>query len=103
MSGTIGFYVQGYVDFATENGTVSGGGTWVLLAGPIVVALLGLYAVYNVVAATVFGALRVARFARGSFARPAVVVAAPAPAPVYVPRIRTAESVREIVPVSSAA
>lgn len=103
MSGTIGSYVQGYMDFATENGTVSGGGTWVLLGGPVVVALLGLYMAYNVVAATVSGALRVARFTRRSFTRPAVVVAAPVPAAVPMPRVRTAESVCEIVLVSSAA
>jgi len=82
MSGTIGYYVQSYVNFATVDGTAKDGGTWVMLAGPFVAALLGLYAVYNLVAATVSGVRRVARFAR-----PAVVVATPAP------RIRTAESV----------
>ncbi|MGQ0465812.1 MAG: hypothetical protein ACT4QG_10890 [Sporichthyaceae bacterium] len=90
MSGTIGYYVQGYVDFATENGTVSNGGTWVLLAGPVVVALLGLYTAYNVIAAAVCGVRRMVRLAR-----PAVVLAAPlpTPAPAPVARIRAAESV----------
>ncbi|MGQ0843732.1 MAG: hypothetical protein ACT4QF_06320 [Sporichthyaceae bacterium] len=109
MSGTIGTYVQSYLDFATVDGTASGGGTWVLIAGPVVVALLAAYMVWNLVAATASGLARSARFAVRLVAGPArpapaaAALASVSTAPM--PRIRIESSVRsrEAVLVSSAA
>lgn len=77
--GTIAAHFQSYLDFATVDGSVNDGGTWVLMAGPFVVALLGLYIAWNLAAATVNGAMGIARLATRVFTRP-VVAAAPAPA-----------------------
>jgi hypothetical protein len=109
MSGTIGSYVQSYLDFATVDGTVSGGGTWVLIAGPVLVALLGLYMVWNIVAATASGLVRTARFAHRLTVRPVapMAVAAPAMEPIVVakprPRIEPVRASSDIVLVASAA
>lgn len=77
--GTIAAHFQSYLDFATVDGTVSNGGTWVLLAGPFVLALLGLYIVWNLTAATVSGVRRMSRVA-GRLTSGPTVAAVPVPA-----------------------
>jgi hypothetical protein len=73
--GTLAAHFQSYMDFATVNGTVQDGGTWVLLAGPVLIALLGLYAAWNVAAAIVNGVNGTVRIAKRLVTRPAVVAA----------------------------
>ncbi len=80
--GTIAAHFQSYLDFATVEGTVSDGGTWVLLAGPVLIALLGLYAAFNIAAATVNGVKGSVRIAKRLVTRraavaPVTVAAAP--------------------------
>jgi hypothetical protein len=73
--GTIAAHFQSYLDFATVDGTVNNGGTWVLIVGPFVLALLGLYVGWNLAAATANGVARVVRLTARVFVRPAVVAA----------------------------
>jgi hypothetical protein len=75
--GTIAAHFQSYLDFATVDGSVNDGGTWVLIVGPFVVGLLALYIAWNLAAATVGGVRAVARVATRVFTRP-VGAAAPA-------------------------
>ena len=53
--GTIQNMIEGYIAFATEDGTVHDNGTIVLLGGAVLIVALGLYAAYNVMAAVVSG------------------------------------------------
>jgi hypothetical protein len=67
---------RSYVNFATDNGHSHDLGTFVLIAGPVLIAVLTGYFVYNVVAAAVDGARLVQRRFRAVPAAP--VVALPA-------------------------
>lgn len=59
--GTIGKIYDGYVAFATEDGTVHDNGTLVLLGGAVLILLLGTYAAYNVTLAVANGLRRTVR------------------------------------------
>lgn len=49
--GTISTIIDGYVAFATEDGTIHDNGTIVLLGGAVLILVLCAYAAYNVTAA----------------------------------------------------
>jgi hypothetical protein len=71
---------RSYVNFATDNGHRHDLGTFVLIAGPVLIAVLAGYFVHNMVAATVHGVRTLREFARQQL-RPvpiAPVVALPA-------------------------
>ncbi len=51
--GTISTIYDGYVAFATEDGTIHDNGTIVLLGGAVLILVLCAYAAYNVTAALV--------------------------------------------------
>jgi hypothetical protein len=55
--------ISEYIGFATQDGTVRDAGTYLLLGGPVMIALLALTAAYNGVIATANGARRTVRLA----------------------------------------
>lgn len=56
--GTISSIINGYVAFATEDGTIHDNGTVVLLGGAVLIVALAVYAAYNVAAAVAAAARR---------------------------------------------
>lgn len=81
MNGIFAAHIQSYLDFATVNGTAHGPSVWVLVAGPVLVGLLGLYAVWNVLAALVSGAFRAVGVGWRLVSSPTAGVAAPVALP----------------------
>jgi hypothetical protein len=81
---------RSYVNFATDDGQSHDFGTVVMMAGPVLIALLTVYFVYNVTAAVVNGARTVSGFARRHLqpqqAAPVVTlpVAEPETATIYI-------------------
>jgi hypothetical protein len=82
---------RSYVNFATDDGHRHDFGTLVMIAGPVLIATLGLYFVYNVTAAVVHGARTAGGFAwrlfRPVHTAPVVLLPAavePDPATVYI-------------------
>jgi hypothetical protein len=61
MGGMVAELTRSYVNFATDNGHSHDLGTFVLMVGPVLIAVLAGYVAYNVVAAAVDGARFVAR------------------------------------------
>ena len=80
MSGMVAELTRSYVNFATDDGHSYSLGTFVLLAGPVLIAVLAVYFVYNVAAAAANGA----RFVQRRF-RPLPTVVVPLPAVVAEP------------------
>ncbi|HEY2831437.1 MAG TPA: hypothetical protein VGJ14_03350 [Sporichthyaceae bacterium] len=54
---------RSYLNFATDNGNRHDVGTFVMIAGPVLIAVLAVYFVYNVVAAAAHGVRTVGGFA----------------------------------------
>ena len=85
MSGMVAELTRSYVNFATDNGHSHDLGTFVLLAGPVLIAVLAFYFVYNVVAAAANGA----RFVQRRFRPVAIAQVVSLPAVVSEPDTAT--------------
>jgi predicted Co/Zn/Cd cation transporter (cation efflux family) len=86
---------RSYVNFATDDGNRHDFGTAVMVAGPVMIALLAMYFVYNVIAAVVSGGRTVGGFVWRQFqpVRTAPVVTLPAAAELDTATIYIAASV----------